>query len=56
MPTWKNVLPEPDLWALAHYVGSLVALRGRPEADTLQRSLLTQPEWSPPVSADGGTD
>ncbi len=24
MPTWKNVLPEPDLWAMAHYVRSLV--------------------------------
>ena len=28
MPTWKNVLPESDLWAMAHYVRSLVALRG----------------------------
>jgi mono/diheme cytochrome c family protein len=56
MPTWKNVLPEGDLWALAHYIGSLVALRGRPEADALQRSLLTQPSWSPPETPDGGTD
>jgi mono/diheme cytochrome c family protein len=56
MPTWKNVLPEPDLWAVAHYVRSLVSLRGRPEADDLQRSLLTQPAWSPPPAApDGGT-
>jgi mono/diheme cytochrome c family protein len=30
MPTWKNVLPESDLWALAHYVRSLVAARDRP--------------------------
>ena len=29
MPTWKNVLPEPDLWAMAHYVKSLVGLRDR---------------------------
>ena len=28
MPTWKNVLPEADLWAMVHYVASLVALRG----------------------------
>ncbi|HEX3310952.1 MAG TPA: hypothetical protein VHS32_32265, partial [Streptosporangiaceae bacterium] len=54
MPTWKNVLPEPDLWALAHYVKSLVALRGRPEADTLQRSLLAQPAWTPPPPANAG--
>jgi hypothetical protein len=24
MPTWKGALPEEDLWALAHYVASLV--------------------------------
>ncbi|HXJ22162.1 MAG TPA: c-type cytochrome [Polyangia bacterium] len=30
MPTWKNVLPESDLWALAHYVRSLAAARDRP--------------------------
>jgi mono/diheme cytochrome c family protein len=33
MPTWKNVLPETDLWAMAHYVRSLVALKDTPEAD-----------------------
>jgi mono/diheme cytochrome c family protein len=48
MPTWKNVLPEADLWALAHYVRSLVALRGRPEADALQTALRAQPAWTPP--------
>ena len=37
MPTWKNVLPDRDLWAMAHYVRSLVALRGTPEAAALQR-------------------
>ncbi len=56
MPTWKNVLPESDLWALAHYVGSLVALRGQPEADALQRALLGQPAWSPPAPPDAGAD
>ena len=30
MPTWKNVLPDPDLWAMAYYVRWLVALRGTP--------------------------
>ena len=53
MPTWKNVLPEADLWAMAHYVASLVAVRGRPEATALRRALLDQPAWSPPP-LDGG--
>ncbi|MBC8133327.1 MAG: cytochrome c, partial [Deltaproteobacteria bacterium] len=33
MPTWKNVLPDIDLWAMAHYVRSLVLLRNTPESD-----------------------
>jgi hypothetical protein len=56
MPTWKNVLPEPDLWAMAHYVKSLVALRGTAEATALQRRLLDQPPWTPPPLPDAGTD
>jgi hypothetical protein len=56
MPTWKNVLPDPDLWAMAYYVRSLVALRGTPEAAALQRRLLDQPPWSPPPLPDAGAD
>ena len=41
MPTWKNVLPDPDLWAMAHYVRSLVALRGTPEAAALRAACST---------------
>jgi len=55
MPTWKNVLPEADLWALVHYVASLVALRGTPAADQLHEQLINQPPWSPPA-LDGGAD
>jgi mono/diheme cytochrome c family protein len=47
MPTWKNVLPESDLWALAHYVRSLVALRDTPGAAALARRLRDQPPWTP---------
>ncbi|MES1207413.1 MAG: cytochrome c [Pseudomonadota bacterium] len=47
MPTWKNVLPEADLWALAHYVQSLVALRDGPGADALAQRLRDQPAWTP---------
>jgi mono/diheme cytochrome c family protein len=55
MPTWKNVLPEADLWALAHYVRSLVELRGTPVAAALRKALLEQPYWVPP-SLDAGVD
>ena len=58
MPTWKNVLPEADLWALAHYVRSLVELRGTPAADALRKSVVHQPWWMPPppdAGADGVT-
>jgi len=56
MPTWKNVLPDADLWAMAHYVRSLVGLRGTPAAAQLRRDLLAQPAWAPPPlpTADGG--
>jgi len=54
MPTWKNVLPDGDLWAMAHYVASLVALRATPAADTLRAKLLAQPAWIPPPPADAG--
>jgi mono/diheme cytochrome c family protein len=48
MPTWKNVLPEADLWALAHYVRSLVELRGTPEAAALRKRLIGMSWWTPP--------
>ena len=54
MPTWKNVLPDADLWAMAHYVASLVALRGTPAAEALREKLLAQPAWIPPPAADAG--
>jgi hypothetical protein len=56
MPTWKNVLPDPDLWAMAYYVRWLVALRGTPAAAELQRRLLDQPPWTPPPLPDAGAD
>jgi mono/diheme cytochrome c family protein len=56
MPTWKNVLPESDLWAMAHYVRSLVAMRGTPEAEALRAQLLSQPAWEAPPLEDGGAD
>jgi hypothetical protein len=55
MPTWKNVLPEGDLWAMAHFVRSLVALRDTPEAAALAARLRDQPPWTPPPLDAGAT-
>ena len=51
MPTWKGVLPDGDLWAMAHYVASLVSLRDTPAAGVLRAGLLSAPPWSPPHEA-----
>jgi mono/diheme cytochrome c family protein len=56
MPTWKNVLPDVDLWAMAHYVRALVALRDTPAGEELRGRLLAQPAWIPPPVEDAGTD
>ena len=59
MPTWKGVLPDDDLWAMAHYVASLVALRGSDAANALRARLLAQPAWTPPPPdppPDAGAD
>jgi hypothetical protein len=54
MPTWKGVLPEPDLWALAHYVRALVALRDTRQASALRARLAAQPPFTPPPEPDAG--
>lgn len=51
MPTWKGVLPDTDIWAMAHYVNSLVKLRGTSEAETLRARLRSAPPWTPPPAA-----
>ncbi|HVR62266.1 MAG TPA: c-type cytochrome [Polyangia bacterium] len=56
MPTWKNVLPDADLWAMAHYVRSLLELRGTPAADELKQRLRDQPPWAPPPPPDASVD
>jgi mono/diheme cytochrome c family protein len=59
MPTWKGVLPEEDLWAMSHYVRSLVLLRGTATGEELRVGLAAQPAWVPPAppaaASDGGS-
>ncbi len=49
MPTWRGSLPEGELWALAHYVDSLVSLRGTPQAtELIEQAKAEDTRWSPP--------
>jgi mono/diheme cytochrome c family protein len=50
MPTWRGALPEENLWALVHFVDSLVAMKGT-EAPyrLLQENLAADARWTPPA-------
>ncbi len=51
MPTWKDVVPDEQIWALAHYVDSLAALRGGDgPARLLADNLEDDRGWRPPAS------
>ena len=65
MPSWKATAPyadpktgehwdgDNDIWALAHYVRSLVDLKGTKGADGLRSRLLNQPAWvAPPTTVE----
>ena len=44
MPSWASGLSPRELWGIAYYVESLVAMRGTPEAAQLKRDLTNQPQ------------
>lgn len=50
MPTWRGMLPEADLWALVHYVDTLVAMKGT-EAPRriLEANLRADAQWKAPA-------
>jgi mono/diheme cytochrome c family protein len=48
MPTWYDALPASDIWAMAYYVQSLIAMRGTPQAYALREALASAPELVPP--------
>ena len=49
MPTWRGALPEEDLWALVHFVDSLVALKGTDAPRRLlERNEAEDAGWKPP--------
>jgi len=49
MPTWKGALPEEDLWALVHFVDSLVKMKGTDAPRRLRAEWQAEDAtWSPP--------
>jgi mono/diheme cytochrome c family protein len=51
MPTWRGSLPEEDLWALTHFVQSLLAMKGKPEAAaTIRRAMEEDAHFTPPTT------
>jgi mono/diheme cytochrome c family protein len=51
MPAWKGAgLSDEEIWALAHYVKSLVDLRGTPAALDMKRRFESQPAFTIPAA------
>ncbi len=48
MPMWKGSIDDKDIWSLAYFVESLIAIKDTPAAEKLRDSLIHQPEWTPP--------
>jgi mono/diheme cytochrome c family protein len=49
MPTWKGSLPDEELWALVHYVDSLLAAKGTDAARALRHANeASDAAWQPP--------
>jgi mono/diheme cytochrome c family protein len=49
MPTWKGSLPEEEIWAIVHFVDSLVAAKGSEDARRLRHANEAADEtWKPP--------
>lgn len=43
MPSWKGVLEDDQIWALAYYVRSLMDLKNNPDRNRLMDNLKNQP-------------
>ena len=48
MPAWKDALEDKDIWALAHYVKSLMAKKNSNEAEQMRIRFQTQAPFEVP--------
>jgi mono/diheme cytochrome c family protein len=49
MPAWKGALEDKDIWAIAHYVKSLMDARDTPAAATMKAKFATQAAFEVPA-------
>jgi mono/diheme cytochrome c family protein len=49
MPAWQGALSDSDIWAIAHYVRSLMAKRGTSEALEMQAKFTAQAPFEVPA-------
>jgi hypothetical protein len=50
MPAWKGALEDKDIWAIAHYVKSLIDMRDKPEAAAMKARFAGQSPFEIPVA------
>ncbi len=51
MPTWRGALPEEDIWALVHFVDSLVAMKGTDQPRRLlEANVAADAHWTSPTA------
>ena len=50
MPAWTGALKDEEIWAIAHYVRSLMDLKDTPEATKLKERFATQPAFEIPAA------
>lgn len=53
MPAWKGAgLSDSDIWALAHYVKSLIDMKGTKAGEDLRSAIATQAAFTIPAKAE----
>ena len=48
MPAWQGALEDKDIWAIAHYVHSLMAMRDTKEATLMREKFAAQAPFEVP--------
>jgi mono/diheme cytochrome c family protein len=50
MPAWKDALTDKDIWAISHYVKSLMDITDKPEAAAMKARFSSQAPFEIPVA------
>jgi mono/diheme cytochrome c family protein len=52
MPAWQGALADKDIWAIAHYIKSLMDVRGTPEAMAMRDHFAAQAPFDVPKAEE----